>query len=676
MCKAQLAIQVFSLEKIGKNSLLTAAGFDTFTRKLIRPPKIPHHSKANPMNIKPAHWSVLMALLIFAGAAVFSLGVLMHFNVITDVSDGIMHYQIARFAPQHPYLFLDPWGKPLFTTLASLPAQLGFYGVVAFNLLVGGATVFFGLKLLPQSSWLGWSWPVWLLSSQLYFNTLLGGLTEPLFGLLLILALYFAQKQWWKALAIVLGLSFFSRPESVVLIPLGTLLLLHHKQWKAVLYIAVPFLLVSLMGWPYYKEFFWYITHQTYTGAKDIYGSGPWNFFLMRLPEIYGWPLLAGLGLMTLGAITKQPTTKQPTAHSYLLLAGLPALCILLLHSYLWWQGAKGSLGLLRVMATTTPAIVALLFFQIAKWEQLWPKLTRTVFFVMTLAAGYVAGVAYYQDRHSYIQPNPLQYQPKAVGAWLQAHQKENVVAFLHPLVGFFGNLNPEDTTQTQLIWRLRKQEPYLGLAAGDYLVWDAPHTPNEGNLKLEELLQHPAFEPIAYFPPVENARTLGDIPLEFFVFEAMPQARKLTTVIHQTDTLLWQKPEILGKDLYQQLPVSIEMPADSNFLYCEIAISGAIKVPENATVFAVLQQADENGLRLYRNLQLQADDADADGFTTFTLEARIAPQTAHLPFEVYLWNWNEMPITAKNLLVTNKRIFLAPREVTPTKDTILQPSK
>lgn len=589
-----------------------------------------------------------------------------------------MHYQIARYAPQHPYLFLNTWGKPLFTTLASLPAQLGFYGMVGFNLLVGGATVFYGMRLLPKNSWLGLAWPIWLLSSHLYLHTIIGGLTEPLFGLLVVMALYFAIQQKWKTLAIILGLSFFARPESVVLIPFGGLYFLMHRKWKESLLIAVPFVLVSLIGWPIYKDFFWYLTHQTYTGAADIYGKGPWNHFLINLPQIYGWPLLIGLALLPFVAIVNKIFHRTKTTfanRTYLMLAFLPTIGILLLHSYLWWQGAKGSYGLLRVMATTIPAVVALLFFQFGRLEQVYALATRLFFCVITLGTITITGRHYYETRHTYIQPSHLQSQPKEVGKWLQLHQKNQVVAFLHPLVGFFGNLDPEDTSQTRLIWRLRKQQPYYGLNEGDFLVWDAPHAPNEGNLQLEDLMIHPQFEPVAFFPPIENWITMGDRPLEYYVFQAVPEARKLQTITIQADTFLLQAPEFLGSQEYVHLPIQVALPTDSNYLYCEVTISGAIQHNSTTPIYAVLQQADASGLRLYRIEEILQPSQSNPGWQTFALSGRITPEMAHLPVQIYLWNRANASVTAQNLEVTVKRIFLPPPYVTTTIDAILQPS-
>ena len=49
---------------------------------------------------------------------------------VTGETDSITHYQIARYAFKYPEYFLNHWGKPLFTILASPLAQFGYLGAV------------------------------------------------------------------------------------------------------------------------------------------------------------------------------------------------------------------------------------------------------------------------------------------------------------------------------------------------------------------------------------------------------------------------------------------------------------------------------------------------------------------------------------------------------------------
>ena len=60
-----------------------------------------------------------IALLILGGLAVTLVLLQLFFAGTYDAGDSLMHFQIARHAPLHPHLYLDLWGKPTFTLLAS-----------------------------------------------------------------------------------------------------------------------------------------------------------------------------------------------------------------------------------------------------------------------------------------------------------------------------------------------------------------------------------------------------------------------------------------------------------------------------------------------------------------------------------------------------------------------------
>ena len=56
-------------------------------------------------------------------------------------ADNVAHYQIARFSFRYPELFLDLWGKPVFTTLLAPFAQLGFKAAKGYNIMISVFTL-------------------------------------------------------------------------------------------------------------------------------------------------------------------------------------------------------------------------------------------------------------------------------------------------------------------------------------------------------------------------------------------------------------------------------------------------------------------------------------------------------------------------------------------------------
>ena len=115
-----------------------------------------------------------------------------------DVGDGIMHFFISQASWEDPNLFLHHWGKPVFILLSSPFAQVGFNGMVVFNTIVFALTVLLGYVFLEKNKvpvWLQMLLPLVLLKAHDIANTLLGGLTEPLFNLSLMGALVLLQQQ-------------------------------------------------------------------------------------------------------------------------------------------------------------------------------------------------------------------------------------------------------------------------------------------------------------------------------------------------------------------------------------------------------------------------------------------------------------------------------------------------
>lgn len=108
--------------------------------------------------------------------------------------------------------------------------------MIVFNTLVFLLTTLFAWKILHYFKvprFLALSFPFFLLLTQDYANTVLSGLTEPLFSLLLLVATWFWIQEKFIFFAIFIGLLLFSRSEGMLPLILSFLLLTYTKQWKA-----------------------------------------------------------------------------------------------------------------------------------------------------------------------------------------------------------------------------------------------------------------------------------------------------------------------------------------------------------------------------------------------------------------------------------------------------------
>lgn len=403
-----------------------------------------------------------------------------------ESGDSINHFLIAKYAFKHPELLLDHWGKPFFTLLASPFAQFGFIGINTFNILCATTTGYIGYllaqKLELKNAWLA---PLFILFVPIYYVTLISGLTEPLFALVLIasICLYAYNKK--NAAAIVLSVLPFIRTEGFLLLPILGVLLIKEKNAKAFLLLGTGTLIYSIIGGIYFNDFLWILHNNPYKGAKHIYGSGSLFHFIDKNEFILGIPLvvLFILGVLFLFIDLKTTTTAK---NELRFLICLSFTVYFIAHSIFWWKGIVGSLGLIRVMAGVTPlaALLALLGFEkTTDWIQN-AKIKMTVTLLISMAI-----IIMPFKQHAF--PRPLGYEDKVVQQaceWVKDEKlTNNKIYYLYPYVAIFLNLDPFDKNKCDAIWGLPAKE-IKNLPSGTLIIWDSHLAANEGGMALSSI--------------------------------------------------------------------------------------------------------------------------------------------------------------------------------------------
>src|SRR5262249_11245842 len=128
---------------------------------------------------------------------------------------------ISRYSWKHPELFLYNWGKPFFTLLSSPFTQLGWPGMIAFNVSCGVATAYLTYRCrrtlrIPHSVLS----IVLLALMPVYFRQIPTGLTEPLFALVVALSGYLFLSGRVVAACLVISFLPLVRTEGLVVLPL------------------------------------------------------------------------------------------------------------------------------------------------------------------------------------------------------------------------------------------------------------------------------------------------------------------------------------------------------------------------------------------------------------------------------------------------------------------------
>jgi|688.fasta_scaffold10134_4 hypothetical protein len=608
-----------------------------------------------------------------------ALGVLLAFLLLLlraasdgllELGDGVNHYMIARYAWKHPLLFLDLWGKPLFTVLASPFAQFGHLGVAGFNVLVAAATCWMGIRALRSAGGVAQlAFPVLLLLAPQYVLMVLAGMTEPLFGLVTVITVLLLVHERHAPAAAVASLAPFARPEYIAFLPLVMVWLAYERKWRALPWCLLGFVVYGALAGFVHGDVLWFWTGDPYGYAYNAYGSGPLDFFVSRAGSVYGWPLvLLGVSALILWPLIHQRDAEQRRAHRlFLMTAALPALGIVAVHSILWWKGWRGSAGLVRVLVTSIPLFGLFTVFTLGRGAQLLlPSMKlRGVIAVFALPGVFAWAVA---DLLGHVQlpirPEMNQRFLDSAAFGVKRHQlgKERVYS-THPYIAFRAELDPFDSARYNPIWGLSDVDVGRRFKEGDLLVWDSQLGSNESGIPLDRLLNDGRFAVVETYEPPEGSRVLGGHIYEIFLFERRDVVREFTT-----DTVIWNgRVRSVPRMRVDTVPCTATEPArwclkEGEFpveirqlplptetaIYDEWIVSGQATVEDGSRLAIVFsQQVNGHGVR-YDQEELVSG--------AFVFNRRVPPVAPGTEQVIYFWNMGKQPFSLEGFSVVRKR--------------------
>lgn len=425
---------------------------------------------------------VLLLLYLAAGIAVWFTTRAFYFE-----GDSAMHYLMARYAPQHPELFFDHWGKPFFTLIASPFAQFGQSGIVLFNLLcmtvAAWLTYRTAEKLLIRYAVLV---PILFLFTPFVFVTTLSGLTEPFSTLMFSLSLYLFSSRKYGQAALVLSFLPFCRSEGLVLISGFAFLYLWRRNWTALLLLGTGTVAYSLAGWLAGKSILWAFTEIPYANLNSQYGSGGWFDFAIGLQYVTGIPvyLLLILGLLlTLFLIFRK---RIPLFSDELFAALIPFLLFFSFHTIAWATGSFSSMGLKRVFVTILPSM-ALMAAKGLEWPATLIQKRKVVTVIVSLLIAYVVVFPFMPNPAAFQYPCEFRSKPEHVifnalakTDWI----KDKRICCTHPFMAVYADRDPFDTSQYMLLHEWNQGNA----KTNDVLIWDNWFAVVESRIELESL--------------------------------------------------------------------------------------------------------------------------------------------------------------------------------------------
>ena len=480
-----------------------------------------------------------LEISLLCGLSVLFISVLYYIASLSPGLEGGMdsynHYLIAKFSWQHPgELLLDQWGKPLYNILASPFAQLGLMGVVTFNvlLLVGtGWIVWATAKTLGFNfAWLGF---IATITSPIWLDNTISGLTEPLNAFLLALMVYWFARRKLLHGAILAGFLPFARSEGyVIMAVVGFYLFFVLKHYKAFGFLLVGSVVMNLVGWMVEGDWLWiyntnpYIKYQLESAAKkeNICGHGTWDHYLDSLPWVMGNLRLLffalGTGLLTLAFLRDRKNTNL--ALLFWLVLGSYALYFFV-HSAIWYKGVMGSCGYQRVLVVISPlatlVILYALDFGLGWLRNILPR--RMHHFIVVLGL-LISGWMIYEPYDTYKGKYPIDISDEqklfveAAEWYNQQDYDDRMKYFLYPYFNILTDIDPKDTDHFIELWSFDARYAPVG----SIVIWDGHFGPNEGNVPLELLDKHQDFTRLKSFIPAKPFKTLNDYNFEIHVFE------------------------------------------------------------------------------------------------------------------------------------------------------------
>ncbi|MFV0593497.1 MAG: hypothetical protein ACK5M7_19150 [Draconibacterium sp.] len=435
-------------------------------------------------------------------------------------ADNITHYQVARYAFKYPRLFLDLWGKPLYTTLVAPFALMGFSVAKAFNLLVAVITLILSAKNAKKMFVASSAFTiVFIAFSPVYFFLMLSCLTEVLFSLVAVMAVYFFLKNKWLAAAIILSFIPFVRTEGMVLLPVFAVAFLLKKQYKAIPFLLLGTLFYSIIGFFVFNDALWLIHQMPYSLGDSDYGSGSLFHFIKKSNYIFGIPflllLVIGLIFWPLQVLRKFSLKDENLIH-FILITGSWAIYFAA-HSYVWWKGTGSSLGLIRVIGGVIP-LAALTAVKGIEYIFSVLKNKKIAYIIIGFIA--VLQVAWlFAQNHFPLKADPTEQLMARSGAYIKQELPTQKVFYFDPLLIHYLDIDPYDVSKCNW-WVADRNQPSNSMDWGNILVWDAHFGPNEGGVQLETLRNDPFLNEVKAFYPIEKITVLGGYDYSIHIFE------------------------------------------------------------------------------------------------------------------------------------------------------------
>ncbi len=407
-------------------------------------------------------------------------------------ADGGLHYVLARWAWQHPALFVDVWARPLFTFLYAFPALIGYQAARTLTIIVCVITAHQTWRLADEHGLARAPLVIPFLFLQPSFTLFIADtMTEPLYALVFVIALRLHLKARLTTAALTASLLILICPEGFFTIGLWALWLLKLRTPHSAL--RIPLLGTGLVAWWLAS---WLITGDVlfikhnwpanWPFSGTMYGAPGFLNYPARLPEIIG-PLFLVPFTYGLWRIIYQTIGRKAVGQDSILPYVAQAWgSLFLIHTVMRAFGLMGSAGYPRYLLTLAPAAALI---TLVGWNALadkfahWSLPLRRATTVAVIALSFCLNT-FYVDGAEWMRDAVLV--DRVFAQWPQQQRPITRFIWSQPYMAMRFDADPWQneffTTDKE-----RNAELMRAMPAGSLVFWDRLTGPKWTDVKIED---------------------------------------------------------------------------------------------------------------------------------------------------------------------------------------------
>lgn len=619
-----------------------------------------------------ALWCVLKYNLFNKSSFIFLsfLIIWLFFSIMTLMSEGmdggadnVSHYKFPRFGLENPGLLLDHWGKPGFNILMAPAAQLGFKAMRLFNVLLGVLSALIAYLIAREFKIRGaWLIPFFTCFAPSYAVNMMSGLTEISLTFMVLLSFYLYIRKNVSASIILMSFTPLFRPEGVIFMGVLGLLVLLDRRYRLIPLFFTGFLLFSIIGFFYYGDFFWLITHLPY-GKLDSSGySAIGNFFhyIEASQKVFGIIgtifMVVGIswGVVKLIKHLKEFGIKAKSKGylHFFIIVFLSFFTFYFAQSYLTWKGI-GTIGTIRHMVPAIPffAIIASLGFgmtdkSIVKWEKI-----RNRFLVIILLGIIINPFTLHKI------PTPLKEEEAVVkesAEWIKRNNllENNRIYYYNPFFYYYLGLNPFNSETNKELFNAFPVRNPDKINESSLILWD-PLFGAGRQMPIKQLFFDKHYK-LIHFSGREKFMRKSGLPYGAYVFQKVNDDERPNnyeilknilkaddkdktyiniTAASNTAGIFASEFELVHHDTIGKLDKIAKDKLE--FLIQGRLNSNDEKVLNRLSVVTSLENKD--GVYCYNSLALQ--NFDNDTISDFVFYSKCIPRAESDLLKIYFWN-------------------------------------